>query len=312
MKRKIGNSYYQRDLATYKKVIVSMRQKQIDYIEKQKQKAQKKWEEWEDFYFFTSQLTEPILESREDNYEEREYPGLFLIGNQKESDVSSQTMSLDLQIKQLEEKKMITFQEECFLEEGDFDFFEVECFLYHGLRYFDDKERFEEGLKKLTGILEKRKIVAGKYLEGYYPSLDNCNELEYVSLASYSDSIEFHTFVLPNICLLVRPSSPAYQTIYVPYETWEYMKKNKMELRNRYSYAHNEYHVKDSIPIDDVKAIGLPHFNIRLSEGLSTANYYKEQIIDLLAQYDIDLPIVDTSCYNQVIYQKEDSKKFQK
>lgn len=282
MERKVGiNS--QLELEKYKKVIMSIKKEQDLYKKKEKQKRQRELE-----LFFGNGAK---LNSKVDNSKVSEH----------------RVVSLDEKIKQLEEQKMITFQEECLMD-SSFDFFDVECFLYHGLRYFDDSKRLDEGLKKLEGILEKKHILAGKYLEGYYPSSDNCNELEYVSLASYSDSIEFKVFVLQNICLLTRPSSPAYKTIYVPYDTWEYMKKNRIELQNRYSYAHGEYHVKDSVSIDDVKAIGMPHFDIRLSEGLATANYYKQQIIHLLDQYDFDIPIVDTSCYNQIIYQKSPKK----
>lgn len=93
------------------------------------------------------------------------------------------------------------------------------------------------------------------------------------------------------------------------YDMWYFMKKNNIEVKNRYSYARNEYQVKDGIPLDDVKAIGILFFDIRLSEGMDIANHYKQQIISLLDQYDIDLPIVDTSCYNQVIYQRNPSKR---
>lgn len=206
---------------------------------------------------------------------------------------------------------MVTFQEE-YPSNIEYDFFDAECFLYHGLRYYDESIRFEEGLKKLKSIFEKKGILARKYLDGYYPSSDNCNELEYISLAKYSNNTEFKVFVLENICLLTNPSSTAYQTIHISFDMWDFLKKNQIKVKNRYSYAHNEYQVKDSIPLDDIKAVGLPHFNIRLLEGLSKADYYKQQIIDLLNQYDIDLPIVDTSCHNQIIYQKDSSKRLQK
>lgn len=313
MENRVERVNYKAELKKYKRVMGNLLKEQYDYREKKRKQEQRKQE---DFYFmnyeddyFISSTVDVVRDERKRKVESAE-AGLF--GNLIfQENIESQELSLAEQVLELEKEKMTTFQEEHNMDE-EFDFFEAEEFLYHGLRHFDDKERIQEGIKKLEGILEERHILAGKYLEGYYPSYDNCNESEYVSLASYSDSIEFKVFVKENICLLTRPSSDAYKTIYVPYDMWEFMKKNKMKLQNRYSYAHDEYHVKDGVPLDDVKAIGIPLFEIWLLEGLSTANYYKQQIIDLLDRYDVDLPIVDTSSYNQIVYQKNDSKRLLK
>ncbi len=310
MKNRVESIHYQEELEKYKRARINLKKEQYHYIEKEKRKQR----EVENSYFMKEENCDfdPVVvckPRREKNIE----PFERVFGNRPifQDDIKSQELSFEEKIIELEARKMITFQEEYLMDE-DVDFFDRECFLYHGLRYYDSNKRFEEGMKKLEGILKEEHILAGKYLEGYYPSLDNCNELEYVSLASYSDSIEFKIFVLENICLLIRPSSNAYQTIYVSYDMWEFMKKNQIELKNRYSYAHNEYQVKDSIPLTDVKAIGIPLFNIQLSEGIDIAKHYQQQVIDLLNQYDIDLPVVDTSCYNQVIYPRNHSKRLVK
>lgn len=192
------------------------------------------------------------------------------------------------------------------------DLFDQESFLYHGLRNFDNITSPKDGLEKLEGILKKGKILAGKYLEDYYPYSDNCNEGEYISLISYSDSIEFKTFVGENICLVISPFCQAYKTTYVPFDTWSYIKKNEIPIKNRYSYAHGEYHVKDSIPIEMVRAVGIPYLSIRLQQNLEVANSYKEGIITLLNRYNVNLPIIDINCYNQIIYQKEKRTSNQK
>lgn len=310
MKNRVESILYKAELEKYKKAKRVLLKEQYDDRERIGKRKQRKQE---DFYFtdyesnsFISPTVDVIREKKEMEKESVKPGSLRNLVSLE--NVESQELSPVEKVLELEKRKMTTFQEEHTMEE-DFDFFDVECFLYHGLRYYDSKERFREGIKKLEGIFEKGGILAGKYLEGYYPSLDNCNELEYVSLASYSDSIEFKIFVLENICLLTLPSSDAYKTIYVSYDMWYFMKKNNIEVKNRYSYAHNEYQVKDGIPLDDVKAIGIPFFDIQLSEGMDTANHYTQQIISLLDQYDVDLPIVDTSCYNQVIYQRNPSKR---
>lgn len=310
MKNRVKSIHYQEEFEKYKRARINLKKEQYHYIEKEKRKQG----EIEDSYFMIEENRDfdsvVVCKPRKEKDIE---PFERVIGNRSifQDDIKSQELSFEEKIIELEARKMVTFQEEYAMAE-EVDFFERECFLYHGLRYYDSKKRFEEGMKKLEGIFEKGHILAGKYLEGYYPSLDNCNELEYVSLASYSDSIEFKIFVLENLCLLTRPSLDAYQTIYVSYDMWEFMKKNQIELKNRYSYAHNEYQVKDAISLTDVKAIGIPLFNIQLSEGIDIAKHYQQQVIDLLNRYDVDLPVVDTSCYNQVIYPRNYSKRLVK
>lgn len=80
------------------------------------------------------------------------------------------------------------------------------------------------------------------------------------------------------------------------------MKENNISVKNRYSYAMNEYQVKDFIPIEMIRAIGIPYVNIRLTKGVDYAEKYKQDIINLLDCYKTELPIVDVSCYNRVLY----------
>ena len=90
------------------------------------------------------------------------------------------------------------------------------------------------------------------------------------------------------------------------------MKKRNLPLKNRYSYACNEYQAKDHISLDMVMAIGIPYFDILFQQGRESAKALTSSIRHLLAYHDLDIPIVDITCYNQVINPKEKQNVFQK
>lgn len=175
---------------------------------------------------------------------------------------------------------------------------EYDFFLYHGIR-------FQNHLEKLEQIFESNAILAGNYQEYYYTYSDNCNEGEYISLLGFSDyrDLEYKTFVMPNISLVISPKCNAIKTIYLPYEEWEVI--SKRNPKNRYSYAHGEYQVKQMIPIDMVKAVGLPARYLRLTNQEYLIETYKNDILELMNKYNLELPIVDTSNYNRPIIMPE-------
>lgn len=203
-------------------------------------------------------------------------------------------------IEKLDTKETTTFQEEFSIDfESELSY--PKRFLYHGLR-------FQKDLEKLEGILKERKILAGKYLKNYYNYSDNCNEGNYVSLAHYSSCIEFETFIRQNICLIISPLCEAQKTIFVPYHIWNYIKEHNIPTKNRYSYSNIEYQVKDFIPIEMIRAIGIPYLNIIITKGIEYAEKYKQDIINLLNKYNITLPIVDINNYNEIIYSPSKSQ----
>ena len=179
---------------------------------------------------------------------------------------------------------------------------EVECFLYHGLRNQKDYE-------KLESILKQRKIYAGIYLENYSNYSDNCNDGKFVSLINYSDSIEFEEFINKYICLIISPLCNAYKTKYLTFYEWIYIKEKNISLKNRYSYAIDEYQVKDFIPIEMIRAIGIPYSNIKLTKGVEAAEKCKQDIIELLMNYEIKIPIVNINYYNRILYNPTESHK---
>jgi len=171
----------------------------------------------------------------------------------------------------------------------------VENFLYHGLR-------FQKHLEKLESIFKDKAILAGNYHNKYYSYDDNCNEGEYISLTSYErDYITtYEIFIINNISLIISPECNAIKTIYLQYEDWEKIKDTK--TNNRYSYATNEYQVKEKIPLDLVKGIGIPANHLRETKREYLIDIYLNDILDLMEKYNIDLPIVDTSYYNRPLY----------
>lgn len=199
-------------------------------------------------------------------------------------------------IMELDNQKMCTFQEQFQIDE-DPRLCEQQSFLYHALRYKD-------WLNNLEGIFEKKKILAGKYIDDYMNYSDNCNDGEYVSLARYEYTFEFQTIVGNHVCLIVSPFIEAYQTIYLSFDEWIDLKKSDINVENRYSYMHNEYQVRDCITLDMVRAIGIPYFNLIKVEGIVVAENIMQQIIDLMNQYNILLPIVDIDRCNKVLYDK--------
>lgn len=167
-------------------------------------------------------------------------------------------------------------------------------FLYHGIR-------FQNHLEKLENIFKMQKLLAGKYIEGYMNYGDNCNKGEYVSLLKWMEytSLEYRTFIFENISLIISPKVNAIETKYLSIEDW--IKIKNLELNNLYSYMRGECLVKDFIPLNYVKAVGVPYTywcNINKEElAINLLN----DLIALMDEYEVMLPIVDTSRYNDLL-----------
>lgn len=179
------------------------------------------------------------------------------------------------------------------------------CFLYHGIR-------FQYHLEKLESIFEKKAILASKHLNNCFIYEDNCNDGEYVSLLEidpWEYSSMYEAFIRPNVTLVVSPFCEAYNTIYVPFNEWEEIKKSNRTFRNRFSYAKNEYQVKDRIPLDQVVAIGIPYCYLGCQNKLDYANKLLEDVIELMHKYNLALPVVDTSASNEMLYNPKEERK---
>jgi len=214
--------------------------------------------------------------------------------------------SIPYDIQMLEKEPMTTTNEfNDYDENAEISLRYVNNFLYHGIR-------FQRYLEKLENIFKTKKILAGKYNDGYYPYEDNCNMGEYVSLLKWlgSDSIEYDTFINSNISLIVNPYCNAIETKYVNYETWDKIKNQK--LKNIYSYMRGECLCKDFIPLDMVKAIGIPYRKWKSEGKIEYTDRLLDDISNLMKQYDIKIPIVDTSHYNRILVEFNQNNKKRK
>ncbi len=211
----------------------------------------------------------------------------------------------DIKILELDDNPIQTFIDINEYIEDEPDITNFNCFLYHGIR-------FQQRLEKLEDIFKKKKLLAGKYLDDYRNYSDNCNEGEYVSLfgGEVLTSHEYDVFVKPNVSLVISPFCGAYKTIYVPYDTWCYIRDKKLQLNNRFSYMYNEYQIKNFVPLEMVRAIGIPYSLLTRTKNKEEAELLKRDVIDLMDQYSISLPIVDTSNINRFLYNPQDEKEY--
>lgn len=205
---------------------------------------------------------------------------------------------LPREVIKLELEDTLTSNDIFYHDDYDEERFNPYAFLYHGIR-------FDNNLIKLENILKEKKILAGKYINGYYNYSDNANKGEYVSLIAYSeDRISgFDVFVKENICFLVSTDCDAILTKYVDFNTWEKIKDIK--TRNIYSYMAREFMVKDYVSFDFIKAIGVPYRYLVLSKGKEYADDVLLKVEQLMKKYDVNLNVVDTNSYNKILIEKK-------
>ncbi len=202
---------------------------------------------------------------------------------------------------------LITYMEETRLSEEQM--MKYGYLLYHGIR-FDDINRFES-------ILQTRKILCGSKVKDSFISYDgtikelhlssydyeNCNRGKYVSVAYFEDDLEFYHFIRRNIFFAIKGSIKAYKTTYMPYEDFVELCKSKVEYKNLYSYAYNEYMVKDEISFDDILYIGIdPSCYARITDETIS------KVIELMKAYDIDIPFINVHT-NEVLYCKNNNEE---
>lgn len=216
------------------------------------------------------------------------------------------------QLQKLEEQPLYNFTEIHNLSPNEhYPIENPKCFLYHGICHGNQFE-------KLENIFKEKKILAGNHLpySYYIPYDDNANKGNYVSLLKYDsrEDITYKIFIMPNITLIIKPINTAFQTIYVSYETWLEIQKFLPTHKNRYSYARNEYQVKDFISLEDIVAIGIPYHYLNWTNQKHLANEYQEKVSELLKKYQLSLPIVDTSWRNNILVpvQEHTTKKLVK
>ena len=210
-------------------------------------------------------------------------------------------------LQQYEKEPLETYAEEHHLDKEKINRYGIH--LYHGIR-FDD-------INRLESILQSGAILCGKDINQVFLSKDghrkylyidsrdseNCNMGEYISVMPHEGDMEFDVFVRRNIYFAIKASVDAYGTKYLTYDDYIRLRKSGLETKNLYSYAHNEYLVKDKISLKDVDYIGI------------NPNYYAGDynrtvftIKDLLEHYKSSIPLING--YNdEIIYQYEEDVK---
>ena len=204
-------------------------------------------------------------------------------------------------LKRLEDVPKLRYYEELGLSKEDMD--RIDMFhLYHGLRF--------DSINKLESILQNKIILCGNkvsrtlksydgntkyiYIDNYE---DNCNMGEYISVMPYDyDNIEFDIFIRENIFFTLKGSIDAYKTLFLKYDDYCKLKESNIKTSNLYSYAREEYLVKDSISFDDVISIGIDS-----KKFIGDFNKTTDQIINLMKYYNIDIPLIDFDS-NKEIY----------
>ena len=182
--------------------------------------------------------------------------------------------------------------------------------LYHGIRF--------DVINRLESIFQMGSILCGNRVPSSFKSYDgsikniyinysdkeNCNMGKYVSVMPYEDGVEFDTFIKQNVFFAIKSTVDAYKTIHLSFDDYCDLKQSKIEFKNLYSYAGNEYFVKDEISLDDVLYIGI---NSRYYSG----NYDEivNEIKKLMDVYKIKIPFID-ACNNNVLlcYNKDRNK----
>ena len=192
---------------------------------------------------------------------------------------------LEEKIQQYEQEPLLTFAEEHHLDDETIDKHGIH--LYHGIRF--------DRLNRLESIIQSGAILCGKEINQVYTSKDgekkylyissfdseNCNMGEYVSVMPYEGDMEYDVFVKRNIYFAIRASIDAYETKYLNFDDYEKLRKSDTKLNNLYSYARNEYLVKDRIPLSKVDYIGIDpnyydgDYNNDVSEIINILEYYK-------------------------------------
>lgn len=218
-------------------------------------------------------------------------------------------LNIPYEIRKLENEPITTTNQNHEYDDYENIYFDyISEYLYHGIR-------FQTYLERLESIFKERKILAGKHLPDYRYYDDNCNKGEYVSSLKLlgDNKFEYEAFILEtNVSVLISPLCNAIETKYVSYGTWFEIQSKKYELKHLYSYMRGECMCKDFIPIDFVKAIGVPYQRLVFYDKQEFADKLIEDIQSLMKQYNIELPIVDTSRYNRVLVGNVETTKKRK
>lgn len=171
--------------------------------------------------------------------------------------------------------------------------------LHHAIRFFD-------AIDKLEFFMSVGKVLPGEKIPNYRNELMNSNEGKYISHLSYNqnDNTEYNSFIKRNICLMVNPIINPLQAIYVNSYMFKYIATNYKEHKNRYAWAHDEFH-SEEFSFSYVDSIGVPFAYFNQCYGEDFADSELEKVISLLEKYGYNIPIYDNSTGNfEVLHER--------
>lgn len=177
----------------------------------------------------------------------------------------------------------------------------LDIMLYHGIRF--------DAINRLESIFQTGSILCGNRVSSSFKSYDgttknlyicsdsyeNCNMGKYISVMPYEDDLEFDTFVRQNIFFAIKGTIEAYKTIHLSYDDYYELRQSNMNYKNLYSYAFDEYLVKDEIPLDDVLYVGIDS-RYYFGDYDKTIGNVKE----LMRAYEITIPFMDIRTNNEL------------
>ena len=182
-------------------------------------------------------------------------------------------------------------------------------YLYHGIRI--------DAINTLESIFQDGNILCGNRINSNFISYDgstkqilidynneqNCNMGKYISVMPECDDVEFDAFVRENLFFAIKGTVRALKTKYLPYTEYCDLRKNNIN-DDLYSYACNEYLVKDKISLDDVVFIGIDscYYN-------GDYNNTVKSVIDLMNVYKIEIPFIDIKTNKELFKLNETNER---
>ena len=197
-------------------------------------------------------------------------------------------------IKRLEKIPTSTFIDDFNINDRNRRFYR----LYHGLRF--------NGIDKLESIIKSGYILCGKDVKqkfksydgdekriiSYADDIENCNRGRCISVIPsipYDfNNLEFLTFIKENIFLELESDIEALSTFFLTYNDYIKLRASEISTENLYSYALREYMVKNKIPLNKIKSIGIDsnHYVGDVNDAIKKINAIRKY-------YGLNIPFND-------------------
>ncbi len=216
---------------------------------------------------------------------------------------------IKLLFEQLEQKQMHLFSKRPYknINNNSKDLESYENFLYHGIK--GSNIYLPKPFDRLKSIFNDGVILANKHQKNPVEGGNICNGESFISLTSLRKDMNspynytYNIFIKPNISFVIKSEVDAIKTIWTSEDIVEYAKEKEKNqiIKNRYSTLSYEYQVKDKIPLSMVAALGFPYKFYSYYNSSERVNKLLNELTDLILEYQLNYPIVDTSNYNKIL-----------